>query len=253
AMIFYNILVAQSTSSINTCKWLTGAWVLAGLFLSYNYQGNNIDQLTSPLAPKKLETFDEIFSNNLTIFSMTLKSTVIEMQAKWFQMMGYREQIPLFDIDDLTISELYLRNRWNESVSDAKTRLKTIVRAPMSFEESLEMASFQYYVQQISKCEREVFMDRSIQISRMRLELAKIPNIMIENIAKSKIFYGKYYELWRSRRVYFPITYFEIRFLSMIQAGLVTFWKNWKFRVESWNDTVNLARLPEPTKEILGA
>ncbi|CAL8116403.1 unnamed protein product, partial [Orchesella dallaii] len=249
-LIFYNVLVGQSMSSINTCKWLTGAWVLAGSFLAYNYQGNNIDQLTSPLTPKKLETFNEIFSKNLTIFSMPLKSTMIEMQAKWFQNSGHREHFPLFEIGDLTISEMYMRNHWNESVSDVKERLRAFVRAPRSFEESLKMAGFEYYVQEISKCLRAAFIDRSIQISRMRFELAKIPDFIenIENVARSKLSYGKYYELWWSRRVYFPITYFEIRFLSMVQAGLVTFWKNWKFRVETWNDTVNLARLPESAK-----
>ncbi|CAL8116521.1 unnamed protein product, partial [Orchesella dallaii] len=188
--------------------------------------------------------------NNLTVFSMPLRSTVMEMYAKRFQEHGHKEELLLFDIDDLTISEMYLRNRWNESVNDVNARLETFVRAPRSYEESLEMASFQYYVQQISKCEREVFMDKSIQISRMLFELAKIPNIMIENVARSKTSYGKYYEYWWSSNVYCPITYFEIRFSSMVQAGLVTFWKNWKFRVEAWNDTVNLARLPEPTKEI---
>ncbi|CAL8108111.1 unnamed protein product [Orchesella dallaii] len=80
----------------------------------------------------------------------------------------------------------------------------------------------------------------------MRSELAKIPDVMMENVSTSKPSYGRFYEFWWSYLVYFPATYFEVRFLSMVQAGLVTFWKQWKFRVDTWNDTMNLARGPEP-------
>jgi len=54
--------------------------VVAGLFLSYNYQGNNIDQLTSPFSPKKFETFSEILDNNCTLYSLPLWYEIIKSE-----------------------------------------------------------------------------------------------------------------------------------------------------------------------------
>jgi len=56
--------------------------VLAGLFLSYNYQGTNIDQLTSPFFPKKLESFDEIFAQNFTVYSLPIVYKYLSYEVK---------------------------------------------------------------------------------------------------------------------------------------------------------------------------
>jgi len=73
AVTILKVLLGQSTNEIQNVRLITGAWVVAGLFLSYNYQGNNIDQLTSPFTPKKFETFSQILENNFTVYLLPIR------------------------------------------------------------------------------------------------------------------------------------------------------------------------------------
>jgi len=52
AMFLYNIIIGQGTKQVGKARWITGAWVVAAVFLNNGYQGSNIDQLTAPLDPK---------------------------------------------------------------------------------------------------------------------------------------------------------------------------------------------------------
>ncbi|CAL8132810.1 unnamed protein product [Orchesella dallaii] len=247
-MVFYNLLVAQGTSSINTCKWLTGAWVLAGLFLTYNYQGNNIDQLTSPLTPKKMETFEEIFSNNLTVFSLPDEYELYLMYARMnVNIIDYFDALMAF-YDDRTISDHYLRKQLNVTEIDAKKRLKTILKSPVNDTEAKTMLDFDYYIQQLSKCGHDVFMDKLLTVNRMHYQLRKSVEVKTKDIAISKKPYGRFYERWSTGGLSIPTEYYEVRFLSLIHSGLVKLWNDWKYRVDTWNETVNQARLPEVAK-----
>jgi len=71
-LFILKILPGQGTNEIQNVRFITGAWVVAGIFLANNYQGNNIYQLTTPFSPKKFETFGEILSNNFTVYSLPI-------------------------------------------------------------------------------------------------------------------------------------------------------------------------------------
>ncbi|CAL8140703.1 unnamed protein product [Orchesella dallaii] len=100
---YYSILVGQSTKFVNKIRWITGSWILAGIFLTYNYQGNNIDELTSPLVPKKLETFEEVFNQNFTIFS--LPNNPFLLQTLDYHSNYSPSSVPLWDVLGVTFGE----------------------------------------------------------------------------------------------------------------------------------------------------
>jgi len=77
-MFIIKILLGQSTNEINYARLLTRAWVLTGIFLSDNYQENNIDQLTSSMQLNKYETFDQILGNNLTLYLLPLRHELLQ-------------------------------------------------------------------------------------------------------------------------------------------------------------------------------
>ncbi|CAL8138900.1 unnamed protein product [Orchesella dallaii] len=249
-LVFYKVLVGQSTSLTGSTRWLTGGWVLAGMFLTYNFQGNNIDQLTSPLDPKKLETFEEIFSNNLTLFSLPSDYASHEFEFKHSYTSETIESLqrdhsddPLWDITDFTFSYMFLRQKIKLTENDAQEHLKRLVKSPMNFIESVAMIPFQFYVKQISKCGRDVFVDKLSRVNRLHYELTNIPDAQLENIAASKTPYGRVYPFLVSTYSEYPAEYFARRFSSLIQSGIAKLWKDWKFRVDSGNYTVMQGRL----------
>lgn len=78
----YAILLTQGYNGIHRCKWLCGAWILAGIFLSFHYQGSNIDSLTAPLVDKNVETFQQLIEQNFSITSeMSLTEGTLEVDA----------------------------------------------------------------------------------------------------------------------------------------------------------------------------
>ncbi|CAL8132778.1 unnamed protein product [Orchesella dallaii] len=178
----------SSPAFLSLIGWLTGGWVLAGMFLAYNYQGSNIDQLTSPLIPTHMETFTEIFSNNLTIFSMPNNHSWFQRkQDRLDTMKRYEYDIrPWWNSDELTVSQLYLRNNFNETEGLVKERLKNITKHPKNQMESRALLKFDYYVNQIAKCGQDVFVDKLVEVNRLHFALAKRLGYNEKDIATSK-------------------------------------------------------------------
>jgi len=106
--------------------------VLAGLVLSYNYQGNNIDQLTSPFAPTKFLTFSKILANNFTIYSLPtryefFKSTLPNTDED--PEMFYRFNWRYWNVYEATFGRMYLyqksRNTTYYAAADSNAFLKS--------------------------------------------------------------------------------------------------------------------------------
>jgi len=63
----YHTLLGMESPQLNRARWLSGAWLFAGIILSFYYKGDNIDKIISPVLPKRLETFGELLHENFSI------------------------------------------------------------------------------------------------------------------------------------------------------------------------------------------
>ncbi|ODM86814.1 hypothetical protein Ocin01_19867 [Orchesella cincta] len=233
----------MSSPHINRVRLVTGSWILAGLFLTNNYQGNNIDQLTTPLTPKTIENFEEVFGNNLTVFSMpvyykALKDFLaLDDQRAWDQR--------AWSVESVTISDIYLRKQVNRDLSEAKIALKHIIRVPKNWMETKKMIEFDFYISKIAECGRDVFVDTYDLVQKLRFGLIK-RNVNKATIATSKVSYGIRNHLWKFYIVRIPGETLDRRYLSLVQSGVFHLWKEWKFRIDMWNDTIQAAKLELP-------
>ncbi|CAL8138647.1 unnamed protein product [Orchesella dallaii] len=102
--------------------------------------------------------------------------------------------LPLWAAEDLTFSEMFLRQQIQKTKNSAKEHLKRLVKPPMNLLESVAMTPFSFYVKQISKCGRDVFVDKFSRVNKLHYELINLPAVQYENIATSKTPYGRFYQ-----------------------------------------------------------
>ncbi|CAL8087633.1 unnamed protein product [Orchesella dallaii] len=143
---------------------------------------------------------DTLQVNERVLDQFVKSPEVVELNIKTVENDPTDDDEPLFYYNDLTISEMFMRTEYNETEGDVREHLRRLLKVPKDFNESIRMSGFQYYIQQISKCD-SVFIDRLSQVSRMRFELAKLRDIPIESIATSIKFYGRYYESWTMTKI----------------------------------------------------
>jgi len=55
-------------------RWICGTWLFFGIVVSNLYRGENIGDITSPLKPKLVETFQTLATNNYTLYSPNFNS-----------------------------------------------------------------------------------------------------------------------------------------------------------------------------------
>jgi len=159
AVFFLKILLGQSTNEIQYIRLITGAWVLAGLFLTNKYQGNNIDQLTSPFASKRFENFGEILANNLTIYSLpmgyeTLKVIIPSWDPKNKTDDYYKYFSFHFKPNEVTFGKMFLNRKSRNATNEL---FKRAVKFPANYSEMINMLRLKYSVDAISKCKQDVF------------------------------------------------------------------------------------------------
>ncbi|CAL8083949.1 unnamed protein product [Orchesella dallaii] len=202
--------------------------------------GNNIDQLTSPLAPKKLETFEEVFTRNLRVYSLPRNVEYLKPFMEIALADKGRDQNPTWKAKDVTLAENHIRLEVNDTLTNLEKRLANLVITPRDLNESVVMAKDEYYVKHISMCSQEVFVGRLIEVRKMHKELLNI--IPDSKIATSVASYGKQFQQLNIDGFGAPVRVVENRFLSLVQSGIATLWKNWKFRLDTRNHTVALAQ-----------
>jgi len=188
-IFFLNILLGQSTEKIKKVRLITGAWIIAGVFLSNNYQGSNIDQITSPLVPKKMETFEEILSNNLTIYSLPLRyeDLIADIKFLGYSLLSWRSA-------DSTFGKLYV-HRQRDKVD--KNELERIIKSPKNKKSlhQLDLLKFDFYVNTLSKCGRDVFVDTLSYVKKLRMKMLS-RDVDANQIAQSKVAYGQMNQNW---------------------------------------------------------
>jgi len=217
---------------------ITGAWIIAGLFLNYNYQGNNIDQLTSPLDPSKIETLQEILDDNFTIFSLpnfydelaSRANNVTQTQSGW-------------PANQTSFGTMYAYLKGRNTTQATEAELGLIVKVPTNNKKEVnEMLSLMYYAKMLAKCGKDGFADVLPYVNKLHSKMLQI-NIHESQISRSKAPFGQMYNFWNIMGFQATAKHYAGRRLGLIQSGILYLWNEWKNRVDSWNDTVNAAKV----------
>jgi len=244
AVFIPKILLGQGTNDIQYVRLITGAWVLAGLVLTNNYQGNNIDQLTSPFSPKKFETFSEVLEKNFTVYSLPLYYDLLQLdvpnraqEKEITPESNYEYYSYIWNPSEVTFGKLFLNQKSKNTTTRLSEVLKRFVKIPVDFSDMLNMLPFKYYVDAISKCKQDIFADTLTNVLKLRSNLLKV-YIEDSHISQSKVAFGQMYQFWKIGGLQIPAEEYARRRFGLIESGIIYLWKGWKIRSESWNDTV---------------
>ncbi|CAL8114609.1 unnamed protein product, partial [Orchesella dallaii] len=251
AFFVYNVLLAQGTSAINKMRWITGSWIITGIVLTYFYQGDNINRLIAPILKSKLESFDAMLAENLTVYSPFVETA--EMKAELNELLltyGWNDTMSevsgLNDIDDLSVLKtvfgaIFYRKNVRITYQEVISILSRITETPHTLTTVIPTLDFDYFVTKISKCDKYVYVDTLDKVERMKLQLKK-HGISGKRTTVSNHAYGQMFNEWMFRGNPWPLDWFTLKVHSLFQSGIVQLWRSWKFRVETWTDTVQLAR-----------
>ncbi|CAL8128777.1 unnamed protein product [Orchesella dallaii] len=250
ACFVFNLLLGQGTSAIQKMRWITGSWIITGIVLTYFYQGDNINRLIAPLSSAKLQTFEEMLSENLTIHSpiiqeSELKALYAEGTIAFENTSKYLTKLRDTFVKDLSprtvFGSIYVKKQIKITQEKALSLLKPMQQTPETMEGVMQMFESGYFIQKISKCGRDVYVATLDNIERMKLKLQQ-HGVSRKRITTSTNAYGQVLDVWILQWNPWPFDVYTRRVRSLLQSGIAQLWKRWKFRVETWNDTVAYAK-----------
>ncbi|CAL8135197.1 unnamed protein product [Orchesella dallaii] len=221
-------------------RWIYGSWFLAGFVIAYFYQGDNINRLTAPLEPAKMERFDEVLRENLTIFSPPASLTYVQQSYNLMLAMEFKYFFVYTAEQTLFGSQFYMKTL-SLSPTKVESYLKMKMHVPTNFTDVGIMIQPNYYLNIITKCDGSVYVDviENIRITRMSLLNRGISE---NDITVSKESYSQINEEFDLESIPLHAGYFIKRVHSLIQSGILELWKEWDSRVTGWNETVLNAR-----------
>ncbi|CAL8114615.1 unnamed protein product [Orchesella dallaii] len=260
AFFVYHVLLAQGTSAISKMRWITGSWIMTGIVLTFFYQGDNINRLMAPLSKSKLQSFDEMLAENLTIYSPFADTDLLK--ADYFEILNAGVNATILEWEAsgaynssdtmelrTVFGAMYSRNHVRNTYKEISIILSRITRTPHMLATAIPTLDFDYFVNKISKCDKYVYVDTLGKVERMKLQLRK-HRISGKRTTVSNHAYGQMFNEWMFRENPWPPEAFALKLHSLFQSGIVQLWRTWKFRVETWTDAVQLARnttnLPKP-------
>jgi len=223
--------------------------VVTGLFLSYNYQGNNIDQLTTPFTPKKFETFTKILENNFTVYSLPIRYEYVKTHIDVYTISpkdNYNYFHYFWNPIEVTFGKMFLHQKSRNTTASLLDVLKRIVRIPANDSDMRKMLPFGYYVHAISKCKQDAFAETMSFILKLRSNLLQ-SGIEDSHISQSKVSLCQRYQFWKIAKLHIDAGDYARRRFGLIESGIIYLWNGWKYRLDSWNDTV------EAEKQIFSA
>ncbi|CAL8132850.1 unnamed protein product [Orchesella dallaii] len=251
----WRILVQQSYYRSPMYWCICSVWLLMATVLTIEYLGGNITNISAPIETRNIESFEELFNSNFTIYSPVNNNERMSITSKFFKDAGnlghlfYNTFSGVFEATndwdhDSIFSKLLRKNgiRYNYSDEFIQKILneKEATFSWKTVDDIESSVSEDKIVGMISKCRMEAYVDTYENIQRLKLRLVKeFPHHII---AMSKQPFDEMYENWEVRHVPIPVNILLRRSHSLFQSGLVHWWNSWAFRVNSWNVTVGAAR-----------
>jgi len=126
-------------------------------------------------------------------------------------------------------------------LKQAQSKLKSVIKLPQTWEEVALAIHPDYHFNAISKCERDAYVDTQDKVEKIKLRLLMElgnPN----EVVNSKFPYSYVYQVWIFHYLPWSASLTYTRLKLLFQSGIVTLWRLWKMRVETFGDTVTAAQ-----------
>jgi len=196
--------------------------------------------LTAPLDPKRVETFEEVLSKNLTIYSLPNHFYEIKLEYTLSDTLSNEPVIYFpWNSDQVTCSKFFSQPKSDKEVEPKKYEFS--VKTPSTPEEAEKMIEFEFYPTKLAQCDKDVFVDTLEHVNKVK-RLMINAGVHKSKIARSKTEIGTVYQIWQFERDELSYDLYMGRMFALRQSGLTNLWKSWKHRIDTWNDTVQSAR-----------
>lgn len=266
----YSILVCQSTNIIHKSRCICGAWILAGVVLSYAYQGDNITKLTKPLGSKPFETFVELYEENFALYSPMKNSYgqkpksynikgftdnyIQELKQKKIDRLKKLDFSQDIDIDALLSGSTEIEQYWfrnfialgrdtTHAINYLKRALKfsKILHSPDTESEYIEIAiNFPAHFANLTKtkCTNIAYIDTREKILKTYRDLRQEKGAYSEYLHVGHSRYEKLYKVWFPKNFPMSPDRFTKRLEAFYYSGLLEYWKKWRYRKLLWRENV---------------
>jgi len=141
----------------------------------------------------------------------------------------------------LPFANAFKAQKGKTQIGEAHFDIYSRIRVPMTYKEAAEMLSPSYYRNQLSKRGKDAYVDTLEGVEHLILQL-KLQHMDGKAIIVSKKPFAHLYERWTFAFMPWSASVTYGRLKSLFQSGIVTLWRLWKFRLDTWNDTVATAR-----------
>jgi len=221
------------------------SWVLVGIVVSNAYKGQNITDLSSPVPPIKLTTFEQLVDKNFTIYSHGSNEPFVDFLVKNDQRLEQNGYIPdkypqrnilthlLIDADpDIDIVKQYLKIHGQVLNFTAEGILNTTRKGTLG------------YIEKVENCDKTAFMSWSKEIETGRLLLENIlfkagKHSMRQFISTSNQRMFRVRKGWRFEDITIPIQ-LTGALATVIESGIGMQWKMIEKYVQNFNLTVQV-------------
>jgi len=127
-------------------------------------------------------------------------------------------------------------------IDEASLKINSRVRVPITWREAADMFSPSYYRNLLYKREKHAYVDTFEGVQNIMFQL-KLHLYMDRNaITVSKKPYTTLHEEYFFYSMPWSASVIYLRLRCLFQSGIITLWRLWKFRIDTWNDTVITAR-----------
>ncbi|CAL8132097.1 unnamed protein product [Orchesella dallaii] len=255
----WDVLLGQGNSAVDKVRWIGGTWALVGVVLTNAYLGDNINMLTAPLPMKKVETFDELFQSNFSIYSTFPDNYHIGTFASVFSQLGpigdllfgfqnefnglKKRRVSIFGI------LFSLRNLHLSSEEAMKKAFAIENISNVTFEASnadiVTAGSPAHYASIIGKCGMDAYVDTRANLDRVYHKLEqkfRFNPELSKQLTMSKDTYGEVCKSWHFGNIPWPATMFLKKVHGLLESGLSGIWTGWIHWVENLEDEMRNAR-----------
>lgn len=235
---------------------LIGSWFLSGVVLVNSYKGDNIQKLSKVLPKNRLDTFDELLENNVTIYGSNLLQQDVEIHAdEWNRSieLGYGDKFVLraqksrvspggkkFHTTTLYISTIEFGlciTQELHGIIEKAAQLINLIKIPSSFNEAVEMLKPGYMLDRLGNCVNEAFVGNYRSVVNMYVEMKSEWKQKWDKqvdskydpfyVSLSKEAFVKQRRVWVMEWIPWNWEVLQRGILGIVESGLSGKWEDW--------------------------
>lgn len=238
----FNIFLEQEFSlEERKNRYFVLIWLLMGIILSNGYKGDNITMLTAPISKLKVQTFEDLLSQNFSLQSQ-LEKSFVKMHQEFLELALDMKQLPGINltneiaIDDITknfTGETIFANTYSSSATRNTSLLYKIwirLIKPRTLFQAMRSLNYNSTIEKLSKCSKVAYIDSHQKVFEafVRLQTSKEKTKEKEIVMpKSEHRLPNTVSSWVFRKVRgISATQFVIRLNSLFHSGIINMIEN---------------------------